>query len=193
MGTCHLLAVGGTLRSNSSTEKALRHVLDCAVGLGATVELICGHDLDLPPYSPEDPERTDTARQLIAAFRRADAVVIGSPGYHGGISGLVKNALDYTEDLRNDPSPYFDSRPIGCIATGAGWQGAVSTLSAMRNVVHALRGWNTPVGVPINTIDHPFADDGRCVDAKIAGALNLMARQLVEFHRDRNAMASEHR
>src|SRR5204863_6434613 len=33
-------------------------------------------------------------------------------------------------------------RPVGSVATGAGWQGAVNTLTALRNIVHALRGWN---------------------------------------------------
>ena len=39
----------------------------------------------------------------IGRQRGAHALIIGSPGYHGGISGLVKNALDYLEELREDP------------------------------------------------------------------------------------------
>ena len=29
-------------------------------------------------------------------------IIIGSPGYHGSMSGLIENALDYTEDWRAD-------------------------------------------------------------------------------------------
>lgn len=182
MTSCYILAIGGTLRANSSTEKALRFVLARAEELGASTRLISGADLDIPPYAPENPERTIAAQRLVEEMRNADGIVIGSPGYHGGISGLVKNAIDYTEDMRGDPRPYFEGKPMGCVATGAGWQGAVSTLAAMRNVVHALRGWNTPVGVPINTINNVFGEDGSCTDAKVATALALMGRQLVEFH-----------
>jgi hypothetical protein len=39
--------------------------------------------------------------------------IVGSPGYHGAISGLVKNALDYIEDLREDPRVYLDNTPWG--------------------------------------------------------------------------------
>jgi NAD(P)H-dependent FMN reductase len=132
-----VVAVGGTLRQHSSTEKALRLVLRRCAERGAETILISGRDLDLPPYSPELTERTPRAVHLVNTLGRADAIVLGSPGYHGGISGLVKNAVDYTEDLRDAALPYFDGRPVGCIATGAGWQGAVATLGALRAIVHA--------------------------------------------------------
>jgi FMN reductase len=43
--------------------------------------------------------------------RGADALVFGSPGYHGTLSGLVKNALDYLEELGRDARPYVDGLP----------------------------------------------------------------------------------
>ena len=52
-----------------------------------------------------------------------------SPGYHGAVSGLVKNALDYVEDLRDEPRPYLDGRAVGCVAIALGWQAAVTTLT----------------------------------------------------------------
>jgi Transposase domain (DUF772) len=38
---------------------------------------------------------------------RKARILIGSSSYHGGLSGLVKNALDYAEDLRNEGSAAF--------------------------------------------------------------------------------------
>nr|BAQ21925.1 putative NADPH-dependent FMN reductase [Streptomyces versipellis] len=46
-------------------------------------------------------------------MRRADGPVIGSPGYQGGSSGLVKNAADLLEDLRDDTRVHFDGRAVG--------------------------------------------------------------------------------
>jgi multimeric flavodoxin WrbA len=91
-----IVGVGGTLRSNSSTECALRQCLSAVERQGGRTMLFCGDDIDLPMYNPHDETRTDKATALLAALRDADAVVVGSPGYHGGVSGLVKNALDYT-------------------------------------------------------------------------------------------------
>jgi FMN reductase len=176
-----VVAVGGTLRAQSSTEKALRLILRRCVELGADTVLISGHDLDLPAYAPERPDRTDAAHHLVDSLRRADAIVLGSPGYHGGISGLVKNALDYTEDMRGDPACYFDGRPVACVATGAGWQGAVATLGALRAIVHALRGWPTPLGIAINSIDPVFTPEGECLSPDLARTLDAVAGQLIEF------------
>ena len=73
--------------------------------------------------------------RLIAALRRADGVIIATPCYHGSVSGLLKNALDYVEDMAQDPHPYFDGRAVGLIVCGSGWQTTAITLSALRSIV----------------------------------------------------------
>jgi hypothetical protein len=47
----------------------------------------------------------------------------------GGISGLVKNALDYVEDLRDHELPYLDGRAVGCIGCAYRRQATTTTLS----------------------------------------------------------------
>jgi FMN reductase len=112
----------------------------------------------------------------------ADGFVLVSPGYHGTISGLVKNALDYAEDLRDDPRPYFSGRAVGSIAVASGYQAAVTTLGALRTVVHALRGWPTPMGGAINSSDGPvFAPDGSCQVKKVGQMLEIIAHEILEF------------
>jgi FMN reductase len=176
-----VVAIGGTVRKGSSTEKALRLVLRAAEANGAQVQLFAGGDLELPHYAPERVERTNGAVALLDALRAADGIILGSPGYHGGISGLVKNALDYTEDMAKDPRPYFDGRAVGCLATGSGWQGANATLSALRQVVHALRGWPTPIGVAINTREPVFDAEGECLLPDVGRQLEMMGHQVVQF------------
>lgn len=180
-----VVALGGTLKPDSSTEKALRLALRGAAAVGAETLLIAGTALDMPLFNPSVPDRCDAAHDMIAALRRADGIIIGSPGYHGSISGLVKNALDYTEDMSRDTMPYFHGRPVGSIATGAGWQGAVGTLTALRNIVHALRGWNTPMGVAINTAEPVFDPAGECSDTKIAAMLDQIGREIAVAARAR--------
>lgn len=178
----HIVGIGGTTRAGSSTEKALRFALSvCAEG-GATTSCIAGADmLALPFYAPENPERSDPARALITELRRADGVILGSSAYHGSISGLVKNALDYTEDLREDARVYLSGLPVGCIATGAGWQGVVNTLDTLRSIVHSLRGWPTPLGAAINTSQPAFDADGAPVAEAVRFQLTTLARSVVGF------------
>ncbi len=175
-----MVGIGGTTRTGSSTERALRVALAAIERLGARTQLFAGADIDLPNYCPE---RTADARamQMISALRQADGVIIGSPGYHGGISGLVKNALDYLEETCRDSRPYLDSLPVGCIVTAAGWQAAITTLVALRGVVHALRGWPTPMGIAINTAEPMTAVDELGFSARTCDQIRVMAGQVMQF------------
>lgn len=177
----YIVAIGGTLRPGSSTEKAMRHVLAAAERAGARVTLISGPALQLPLYQPENPERSEGARDLVAQLALADGIILGSPGYHGSISGLVKNALDYAEDLRNDARPYFSGRPVGCVATAGGWPGAVNTLGALRDIVHSLRGWPTPMGAAINSSEKVFDEAGLCTTPRVAQMLDAIAAEVLSF------------
>jgi FMN reductase len=185
--TLTVVGIGGSLRVGSQTEFALRVALDGAREAGASVVSFTGHDLVLPFYDPMISDRPESAYRMIDAIRAADGVVLVSPGYHSTVSGLVKNALDYVEDLRGDTRPYLEDRAVGCVATALGWQAAVTTLTALRSVVHALRGWPTPLGAALNTAEVRFLPDGSCTDAKVEAVLRAIGRQVVEFARSRSA------
>jgi FMN reductase len=177
----YIVAVGGTLRPNSTTEMAMRHVLQAAAAAGARTKLISGAALQLPLYQPDNAERSFEAQRLVADLALADGIVVGSPGYHGSISGLVKNALDYAEDLRADVRPYFSGRAVGCIATAGGWPGAVNTLNVLRDIVHALRGWPTPMGAVINSAENVFDEHGHCLVPRVGQVLEIMAQEVMSF------------
>jgi FMN reductase len=156
-------------------------VLDVCEAHGAQVRMFDGSFLaQLPHYDPASPTRSDAERELVDAVRQADAVVIASPGYHGGISGLVKNAVDLLEELARDERPYFDGRPVGLIVSAAGWQATGVTLAALRGVVHAMRGWPTPLGIAVNSVEQrPFDASGALVDGPIAAQIDALAGQLM--------------
>jgi FMN reductase len=176
-----IVGVGGTTRDGSTSEKVLRLVLAEAQRAGAEVELFTGRDITLPMYAPETQIRSKEAVALVAALRRANGIVLASPGYHGSISGLLKNALDYVEDMRDDELPYFEGRAVGLIACAAGWQATGTTLSALRSIVHALRGWPTPLGVAIKTLGQPFNEDGTLAESSTTAQMRVLAQQVVHF------------
>jgi FMN reductase len=176
-----IVGVGGTTRESSSTERALRYCLDEVEELGARTMLISASDLDLQIYAPEKTTREPKATRLIEALRRADGVILATPGYHGGMSGMVKNALDYVEDLRNDERPYLHGRAVGCVVCAYGWQATTTTLVGTRSVIHALRGWPTPLGVAINSAESIWAEDGTLAHEPTALQLRILAGQVVDF------------
>jgi FMN reductase len=176
----YIVGLGGTPRAGSSTQMAISLSLRAAEQLGADTLLLGGSDLDLPAYTP-GATLPPKAGKILAEIARADGIILGTPGYHGGISGLVKNALDYTEELKGDQRPYLEGRAVGCIVTAAGEQGAMTTLIALRSVVHALRGWPTPLGAAIVTSSPVFDAAGKCLSPRIETQLKLVAQQVFDF------------
>jgi FMN reductase len=176
-----IVGLGGTLRPGSSSEKALRYALGRAESMGAQVEILTGDAIDLPAYVAESPARTPKVSRLIETLRGAHGVIVSSPGYHGSVTGLVKNALDYIEFLRDDAPAYMEGRAVGLIACAQGWQAAVSTLTTLRGIVHALRGWPTPLGVAFNTSVSTFDENDTPSDQALSRQLDLLAAQVMEF------------
>ena len=178
----HIVGIGGTTNSNSGTQRLLTVALTEAERGGATTQIFSGPDLArLPLYAPEEQQRTREQQAFLDAVRRADGLLLATPAYHAGISGLVKNAVDLLEDLRADARPYLDGRAVGCIVTGFGWQGCGTTLTSVRTIVHALRGWPTPLGVTVNTAEKLFDEQGSLIDTKVRAQLGLLAHQVMDF------------
>jgi FMN reductase len=170
-----IVGIGGTMRAESGSEQALRSAMAVAEAGGARIQIFGGAELArLPIYDTADEDGAGRRRELAEAVRQADGLILSSPGYHGSISGLIKNALDGLEDLRHDTRPYLDGRAVGMIVMADGWQAGVSTLTALRAVVHALRGWPTPFGAVLNATSRDDQDETR---------LSLVAEQVMEFAR----------
>ena len=167
----------------SSTERSLGIALDAAAREGFRTIRFGGAELArLPLYDPRARVRTDAERAFVAAVREASAVIIASPGYHGSISGVVKNALDLLEETARDPvRPYLTDVPVGLIATAYGWQATGSTIAALRSIVHALRGWPTPFAAAINTRATSFDDAGGASDPAVVEQLCMIGRQVARF------------
>jgi FMN reductase len=54
-------------------------------------------------------------------------------------------------------------------------------LSALRQTVHALRGWPTPYGIAMNVADGLCAFDGRFTDTRADESARIVAGQIMQF------------
>lgn len=172
-----ILGLGGALRPDSSSEQALRISLAAAEAEGARTRLLGGEFMaGLPIFDPRDAQPTPAQAELVAAVREASGVIVATPGYHGSLSGLVKNALDTVELTRNDIRPYFQDLPVGTVTTADGPQAAGGALMALRTIIHALRGWPTPYGAALIA-------SGEAFTRRDEDALALVARQVCGFAR----------
>lgn len=182
----YVLGIGGSLRRPSESEVALRTALLGAAEAGARTEIITAEGLELPLYPSPHMDEHPAVMRLLAEARRADGLILASPAYHGTMSGALKNALDYLQYLADDEPPYLDGRAIGVLSTGAGTQAAVQTVNALRDVVHALRAWPTPIGVPIHESQNKMTEHV-IIDERTSFMLRAMGAQVVEFALARRA------
>jgi FMN reductase len=178
-----IVGIGGTVRPASSSERSLKKALAAAEAAGAQTRMFDGAFMaGLPIYNPAEPDH-GVAAEFLKAVSEADGIIVASPGYHGSISGLVKNALDTLEGLRDDPRPYFDGRAVGLIVAADGWQACGSALAALRAVIHAMRGWPTPLGATLNSGLGLFDADGAFRDKRDSWQVETVAQQVVQFAR----------
>ena len=176
-----IVGIGGTTKTHSTSENALRECLGMVEAQGIETRIFCAEDLDLPMYRYDPGNRTGAVAELVTALRRCTGLVISSPAYHGSIPGLIKNALDYIEDLNGDARPYLDGRAVGCIVSASGVQALGTTLVSLRMIIHSLRGWPTPYGAVINSETAPFDKTGACTDDSVRRQLAIVAKQVSEF------------
>jgi FMN reductase len=175
-----IVGIGGTPREGSSSQRALQLALQAAEDAGGETLLLAARELPTTMYEPGLMDTDELGARLVRAVAGADGLIVSSPGYHGGPSGLIKNALDWTEELREDVRPYLAQRAVGCIACASGWQATTTTLVSLRSIVHALRGWPTPLGVAINSALTRFDADGG-VPEPTRSQLEIVGREVVEF------------
>jgi FMN reductase len=84
-------------------------------------------------------------------------------------------------------APILSDRAFGCIVTAFGGQACGTTLTSLRVIAHALRAWPTPFGATLNTSTSLFTDGGQCIDAMTCDQLALVAAQVVDFAKSRDA------
>ncbi|WP_062105364.1 NADPH-dependent FMN reductase [Bacillus niameyensis] len=64
--------------------------------------------------------------------QKAEGIILISPEYHGGMSGALKNTLDYlsSEELAH--------KPVALLATAGGGKGGINCLNNMRTVMRGF-------------------------------------------------------
>ena len=172
MSSPHVVALVGSLREESYTRIATAHALDGAVDAGATTELLDLREYDLPALDPHQDGQGDSDA-LVERVDAADAVILGSPMYHGSYSGVLKNALDYCG------FDEFEGKTVGLLAV-AGGSFPVTTLEHLRSVCRALNAWVVPHQAAVPNAYSAF-ENGEFVDEDTADRVATLGERVVRY------------
>jgi FMN reductase len=186
MENLRIVGLAGAKDGGNSTRAALEVVLAAARRAGATTQTFDLGQLDIPLYEHGATATADTLRWVEAAGQ-AHGLVWVTPLYHGSVSGLFKNAIDWLELLRTAPAPYLSDKVValGCCAGGAQ---ALQGINAMEPMVRSLRGLTLPLVAPVERAWQAFDAEGQPVEPTLRTTLELQGKELVRvLQRLRNA------
>ena len=129
-----LLGISGSLRKASTNTMLIRHAAKVF-----QPDTFVEADINLPLYNGdlEEAEGIPAAVQLLSdQIIGADAVIIATPEYNKGISGALKNALDWVSRTKGGP---WKNKPVAIMSAAAGRAGGERSQFALRLAMMAFR------------------------------------------------------
>lgn len=124
----NLVVINGTPRKTGRTGIVARRIAE-----KFEAELIDLSTGNLPLFNGEEEQNElDSVKHLKNTVENADGIVLCTPEYHNGMSGSLKNALDFLG------SRQFKYKPVGLIAVAGGGKGGINALNNMRVVARGV-------------------------------------------------------
>lgn len=171
-----IVGIPGSLRDASRTRAVVGIALEGAAEVGAHTQLIDlrGYDLPFQDGSDEVEEHPDVLR-LRQAVGAAHGIILGTPEYHAGYSGVLKNALDL---MGFDE---FEGKMMGLVGVAGGALGASNALNDLRNVGRSLHAWVVPEQAGVPRVSANFDAEGHLTDDRLAERVREVGRQVARF------------
>ncbi|MEM9923608.1 MAG: NADPH-dependent FMN reductase [Cyanobacteria bacterium P01_D01_bin.50] len=169
-----IVGIAGSLRAESYTHQTLELAAKRVEALGAEVEILDLRQMKLPFCDGGDEYREyPDVKRLQETVKEADGLILATPEYHGGISGVLKNALDLMsfEELSD--------KVVGTISI-LGGQSNSNSLNQLRLVMRWVHAWVIPEQIAIGQAWKAFDKEGKLLDEKLSQRLDKFAESLVE-------------
>jgi len=155
---------------------AVSVALDGASPHASSTGLIELRDYELPfcGQTEEDQYPSDVFR-LRKELRGANGIILGTPEYHGSLSGALKNMLDLMG------AEEFEGKIVGLVGIAGGQAGAINSLNTMRMIGRNLHSWVLPQEVSIADSARAFDAEGSATDPAIKRRLLNLGAQVVRL------------
>lgn len=177
----HILGFAGSLRAKSYNRAALQVAKDLAPD---GVEITIFDLQDIPIYNGDVEAKGMPAE--VAAFRdaiiSADALLIVTPEYNRGISGVLKNALDWASRRQPDGSRILAGKPVAYMGAS---DGGFGTSRAQRELagLATILGMHVYTGseVLISKAAEKFSDEGELLDEGLKESIATLVAGLRDW------------
>jgi NAD(P)H-dependent FMN reductase len=163
----NVLAVVGSLKRASVTRVVVRHVAQQLQAAGCVVDVFDFEEEPLALYNPDTAHDLPGYTELQGRVHRADVIVLGSPDYHGGISGALKNFLDHFWHE-------FSGKLFATVV--ASHEKGLTATDQLRTVARQCYAWTLPYGVSFT--EDLDVKDGQIVGDTLKQRLEMLIRDL---------------
>ena len=160
-----ILAVVGSLQRGSITRVVIHHVADQLRGAGCTVDVLDFLNEPLALYNPDTAHELPGYAELQARVDAADVVVLGTPEYHGSVSGATKNFLDHF---------WHEFAGKLFVTIVASHEKGLTVTDQLRTIARQCYAWTLPYGVSL--IEDVDVKDGRIVSDSLSQRLEMLIR-----------------
>ena len=180
-----ILALAGSTRAGSYNKIILRYAVEGAKRAGAKITLIDLKDYPMPLYDGDLEKEhgiPENGKKLFNMMLEHHGLLIASPEYNSGISGVLKNSLDWaSRPVPNiKPLAAFDNKVAGLISASPGALGGLRGLAALRYVLGNIKVLVLPEQVAVPKVNEMIDDKGVMKDEKKQQALENLGKHLTE-------------
>ncbi len=171
-GPVVVMGISGSYEMDSANGRLLELMLgDCRM-TGAETFVWDNELTPLPMVGEDGCWSHPNVKKFKEMAESADAFVLSSPEYHGTMSGVMKNNLDW---LSSDQT---SGKVFGLMST-LGGQSNSNTLNHMRIVARWIHGWVVPEQVAVGNIKSAFDESGELIEESIRNRVCGLAESLV--------------
>lgn len=173
-----LLGISGSLR-RASFNTALLHAAQELLPAHVTLTI---HDLHALPLFDQDVEDAGDPAAVTAlkqAIDAADALLLATPEYNGGIPGVLKNAIDWASRKGSARgAAALAGKPVCLVGASPGPTGTVRAQDQLRLVLRRAGAIVEPQGEVLVFQAHSKIVDGKLADERTR---ELFSRHLQAF------------
>ena len=186
IATPKILAFAGSTRVDSFNKKLVKIAVSGARASGAKVTFLDLRDLPMPLYDGDleiQQGLSDNVKKFRALLMGHDGLLISAPEYNSGISGVLKNAIDWASRPLPGETPLacFIGKVAVIMSASPGVLGGLRGLVQVRSILSNIQVLVLPQQMAIPKADEAFNADGTLKDVKQQVAIEALGRSLAEI------------
>ena len=181
-----ILAFAGSTRVGSYNKKLVKVAAAGAQAAGADVTYIDLRDFPMPLYDG-DLEASEgvppAARKLKELFLAHQGLLVSAPEYNSGISGVLKNTIDWVSRPLPGEAPLvcFDKKVAALMSASPSVVGGLRGLVQVRSILGNIKVLILPDQVAVPKAHEAFDLDGSLKDPKQQASIETLGAILASF------------